>query len=178
VNPTPTHLVPTTAHALPDGRWTLVFEREFAHSPEKLWSALTVPDEIVRWTPYRPERDLSSTGPAQVRMTDDQHERDPDGELLDATVEVVEENAVLQHHWGRDVLRWELHPTEGGTRLVLHHTTSAFPDLSRFAAGWHVCTDTLATILDGNPRPVAVGEHAKDHGWVELEAGYRDLLPR
>jgi uncharacterized protein YndB with AHSA1/START domain len=162
------NLVPTTAHALPDGRWTLVFEREFAHPRETLWSALTVPDEVARWTPYRPERDLGSPGPAQVHQ---------DGELLDAAVEVVEENAVLEHHWGDDVLRWELHPTDAGTRLVLHHTTAAFPDLSKFAAGWHVCTDTLATVLDGSPRPLSVGEDAKENGWVELEAGYRAVLP-
>ncbi|WP_432562381.1 SRPBCC domain-containing protein [Kineococcus sp. SYSU DK003] len=167
------NLVPTRVHAGTDGRWTLVFEREFTHPPQAVWSALTVPEEVVRWTPYLPQRNLASTGEAQLRMTDE-----PDGGLLDATVEVVEENRVLQHRWGEDVLRWELHPTDAGTRLVLHHTTKDFPDLSKFAAGWHVCTDTLATVLDGDPRPVAVGEDAEDHGWVELEAAYRELLPR
>lgn len=166
-------LVPAKATQGTDGRWTLVFEREFAHPPEAVWSSLTVPEEVVRWTPYLPQRDLGSTGPAELRMTDGQS-----SEALDATVEVAEEFSLLQHHWGEDVLRWELHPTETGTRLVLRHTTRNFPMLSSFAAGWHVCTDTLLTILDGNPRPVSVGEDAKDNGWVELESAYRGVLPR
>jgi uncharacterized protein YndB with AHSA1/START domain len=169
-------LVPVRVLAEADGRWTLVFEREFHHPPQALWAALTVPAEVVRWAPYLPQRDLARTGPAQLRMTDGQHERDPHGELLDATVEVVEELTVLQHHWGGDVLRFELHPTDAGTRLVLHHTTADFPKLSSFAAGWHVCTDTLLTILAGTPRPASVGEDALRHGWVELEAGYRTVL--
>src|SRR5678816_1479775 len=53
-----------------DGRPILVFSRHVRHPPERVWVALTVPDELCKWAPFFPSRDLSQIGDATFRPTD------------------------------------------------------------------------------------------------------------
>jgi uncharacterized protein YndB with AHSA1/START domain len=47
--PTPAGRVETRQ----DGdHWTLVFVRELAHPPQRVWSALTDPGELRGWAPF------------------------------------------------------------------------------------------------------------------------------
>ena len=41
----PSPLAEATAREA-DGRWTLVFVRDFAHPPETVWTSLTDPEEL------------------------------------------------------------------------------------------------------------------------------------
>ena len=41
-------------------RWTLVFVRVLRHGPEKVWDALTDPDQVAQWAPYTADRDLGN----------------------------------------------------------------------------------------------------------------------
>ena len=49
---------------------TLTFTREFAHPPQRVWSALTARDQVPKWAPYGLDRDIDSTGPALLTMND------------------------------------------------------------------------------------------------------------
>jgi uncharacterized protein YndB with AHSA1/START domain len=169
-------LVPVRVETGRDSRRTLVFEREFSHPPQALWTALTTPDGFAAWGPFRPDRPLTSVGPARLEMADGNH-HGSDREQ-DCTVEVVEEPTLLQHRWGSDVLRWELRKTDTGTRLTLRHTTANAPMLSSFAAGWHSCTDFLAAHLDGSPAPAGEGDVGDRPEFQALEAAYRDVLEK
>ena len=169
-------LVPVRVEVGGDGRRTLVFEREFRHPPQALWSALTNPDEFATWGPFRPDRPLTSLCPARLVMADGNHHGAD--RTQDCTVEEVREPTLLQHHWGADVLRWELHPSGTGTLLTLRHTTANVAMLSSFAAGWHSCTDGLTTILDGNTAPVGEGDVGQRADFQALEAAYREVLAR
>jgi uncharacterized protein YndB with AHSA1/START domain len=33
-------------------KWTLILVREFRHSPEKVWQALTDPEHLREWAPF------------------------------------------------------------------------------------------------------------------------------
>ena len=166
-----TDLNPVHAEAVDDVRWAVVLTRHLRQGPARVWAALTDPDDLARWTPYTADRDLSTPGPARLSMTDGSTD-----ETVDGTVLVAEAPRLLEHHWGADVLRWELAESGGGTLLTLRHTTSRRPELSSFAAGWHLCLDTLDLELAGTPREPVVGERARDFGWAELEARYREVL--
>lgn len=41
-----------------DGRSALRFERRFAHSPEKVWRAITEPAHLAQWFPAAVELEL------------------------------------------------------------------------------------------------------------------------
>ena len=42
----------TVAPEPADTGWTLVFTRDLPHSPEKVWAALTVHDQLAQWAPF------------------------------------------------------------------------------------------------------------------------------
>ena len=65
----PTPVVPVGYERTGDA-WTLVFTRELKHPRTKVWAALTDPDQLDAWAPFRPDRDLGRTGPATLTMVD------------------------------------------------------------------------------------------------------------
>jgi uncharacterized protein YndB with AHSA1/START domain len=152
-------------------RWTLVFVREFRHPPAKVWAALTDPAQLDAWSPFRPDRDLASVGPATLVMVDGDTE-DP----ASATVLRVEPPQLLEYVWDNDLLRWELAEIAGGTRLTLRHTVSAEGWLPQVAAGWHLCLDVAERLFDGDPVPVVRGRAAMEFGWQDLRDGYAAKL--
>ncbi|MGH8109096.1 MAG: SRPBCC family protein [Arenimonas sp.] len=154
-----------------DGRWTLVFTREFTHSPEKVWEALTNPAHQREWAPFESDRNLSSTGTASFKMIDSDKQM-----VFDANVTRADAPGLLEYTWGTDLLRWELRATGAGTQLVLRHTTAGKDWLPKVAAGWHICLDVAGYFMDGSPIGRIVGEAAKEHGWIELNDAYAEKL--
>jgi uncharacterized protein YndB with AHSA1/START domain len=158
------------ATVVPDGdAWTLIFIRELRHAPSVVWAALTDPAELDQWSPFAAERDLGTTGDTTLTMVD----RDT-RMALPSTVLAAVPPELLEYTWGEDRLRWELEPTEAGTRLTLRHTL-AKPDMAAMvAAGWHICLVVLERLLDGDPVGVIRGQDAMEHGFEPLRDGYAE----
>ena len=154
-----------------DGRPTLVFVRKVRHPPEKVWVALTVPDELCKWAPFVSSRDLSSLGDFTLTMKDDEESQE-----MPAVVRRAEFPCLLEYTWGNDVLRWELEPEGSGTRLTLKHTVEGPDWLPRVAAGWHLCVLVAERLLDGNPISRISGRAAKNYGWDRLHDQYAEVL--
>jgi uncharacterized protein YndB with AHSA1/START domain len=152
-------------------RWTLVFVRDLEHPRPTVWKALTEAGHLDAWSPFRPDRDLDTTGPATLTMIDGDVSQD-----MKATVTTAEPPELLEYEWGGDLLRWELAEIEGGTRLTLRHTVQAEGWLPKVAAGWHICLDVADRLLAGSPVPVIRGEEAKKYGWQELSDAYATKL--
>ena len=152
-------------------QWTLIFVRALPHPPEKVWAALTDPGRLDQWAPFAAARDLSRPGETTLTMVDG-----PDRTDLPATVLRAEAPALLEYTWGDDLLRWELTPADGGTRLTLRHTVAERDVVPMVAAGWHLCVAVLARLLAGDPVGVIRGRDAKAHGWDELRAAYAGKL--
>jgi uncharacterized protein YndB with AHSA1/START domain len=156
----------------PDGnRWTLVFVRELAHPPERVWEALTDPDQLGQWAPFEADRNLATPGPATLTMID-RDVREP----MESEVTRAERPSLLEYTWGDDDLRWELAPEGEGTRLTLRHTTTNEDFGAKLAAGWHLCLDVAEHLLDGEPIGPIRGRDAMDHGWQELADAYEERL--
>ena len=51
-------------------RSTLIFVKTLKHPPEKVWEALTDPDQLRQWAPYVVDRNLSRTGTTKLTMID------------------------------------------------------------------------------------------------------------
>jgi uncharacterized protein YndB with AHSA1/START domain len=154
-----------------DGRWTLVFVRDFRHAPDVVWVALTDPAQLAAWAPFIADRDLASTGPATLTMVDGESET-----RLAASVIRADRPSLLEYQWGDDLLRWALTPTDAGTRMTLHHTTAQRSAVPMMAAGWHLCLDVMAHLLCGDPIGPIRGAEAHEFGWQRLHESYADRL--
>jgi uncharacterized protein YndB with AHSA1/START domain len=130
-------------------QWRLRFTRRLAHSPDKVWRALTEPEHLAAWFPQRimgqwrvgaPLRFVSEYG-------------DFEGEVL-----AFEPPSLLEFRWGTDTIRLEVVADAHGTVLTLLDTFDEQGKAARDAAGWHTCLDNLEAALDGAPQPGAPGE--------------------
>ncbi|MFD6263512.1 SRPBCC family protein [Micromonospora chalcea] len=149
----------------------LVFVRELRHPPETVWTALTDPDRLAGWAPFLTDRDLGRTGDAVLSTVDGDQTYPAPARVLRA-----DRPHLLEYTWGDDLLRWELTANGDGTTLTLRHRVGG-PDLAAMtAAGWHLCLDVAARLLDGDPVGPIRGAQAKDFGWAELRDAYADRL--
>ena len=142
-------------------KWTLILVRELRHSPEKVWQALTDPAHLREWAPFDVDASLGTVGNVKLTWVGAPTP-------IETRVTRAEAPKVLEY----DDTRWELEPSEGGTRLTLWSNIDR-----RFvawgAAGWHIAFDVLDRLLSGNPIGRIAGPGAmKAEGWQRLTAEY------
>jgi uncharacterized protein YndB with AHSA1/START domain len=106
-----------------DDRPTLRFERRYDHDVERVWRAITDPDELRHWF--------------------------PPGEKLEVTES--EAPRLLAGSWYGDDLRFELRPDGEGCVLVFTHAFADPDKAARDAAGWDRCFARLEALLRGEP---------------------------
>lgn len=150
-----------------DGRPALRFERRYRHPVDRVWRAISEPDEMGRWFPSQVEGERA-TGADLI--FDDEAERaaareagEPtraDGPLFTGTVVVHDPPKVFSFTWGGELLRFELLPEGDETVLVFTHILSHRSVAARNGAGWHQCLLELDRLLDapapGEPDGMAV----------------------
>jgi uncharacterized protein YndB with AHSA1/START domain len=135
-----------------DGKPALRFERVLRHPPERIWRALTEPEEESAWHPT-PARFEPRVG-GRVEYVPGGHVADlPDGEVTD-----YDPPRLLGYTWTADGeesnhLRFEIRPHDDGAVLILVHTFDDRLKAARDGAGWHVCLDALAGSLEPADSP-------------------------
>jgi len=149
-----------------EGRYVLRFERRFAHPVERVWDALTRPEQLNKWRgegEYELELreggryDVTPTGPPElIEAMVTEGGMDPDNLSSHDTVLRVEPPVLFEHTFGdpNSIARWELQPDGDGCRLTLTHTEPPgfdAADAPRDLSGWHALLDHLADALDGQP---------------------------
>lgn len=163
-----------------DGTYVLRFERQLAHPPQRVWRALTEPDQLRQWFPT--DIDGERRAGAKIRFAfrepapraEDMpgllaHDpQDLDGEFTD-----YDPPRRLAYTWGDEDLSWELAPAGDGCVLVFTHTFTGRsgiphpagprPKAARTAAGWDVCLASLTALLtDGDGPPADLWPQAYD----------------
>ncbi len=129
-------------------RPALRIERRLAHSPERVWRAITEPAELARWFPAAVAAELRPGG--VIEFTFEGEETPTVGKVLEADAP-----RVFAFSWNDDVLRWEIIPEGDGSRLLFTHTFGrgepaiARVAAGRTAAGWDSCLGALVAHLDG-----------------------------
>jgi hypothetical protein len=142
-------------------KWTLILVRELRHSPEKVWQALTDPQQLREWAPFDVDGSLGAVG--TVKLTWAGNPRP-----LETRVTRADAPNVLEYN----DTRWELEAFDGGTRLTLW-TNIDRRFISWGAAGWHISFDVLDHLLSGTPIGRVAGADAmKFTGWQRLTAEY------
>lgn len=151
-----------------DDNWTLVLVRQLRHSPERVWQALTDPEQLRAWAPFDADTSLGKTG-AVVTLTT---VGAPTPQVADTRITRADAPTLLEYRWGGKELRWELAAVDGGTRLTLWHNIDR-RFISMGAAGWHICLDVLDHLLGGTPLGrIVAGDALKFEGWQRLNGEY------
>ena len=144
-----------TIEKSPGGSITVRFDRRLRHPIERVWQALTDPDELRRWWGDT-ELDPVEGGLFQLRW------RNTDGNgnvaTLDGAITRIDPPRLLEISatWGstdptqpgtRTHLTWELEPD--GDHTLLHFTNTVDTPAHDIptAAGWHLHLDALAAVL-------------------------------
>jgi uncharacterized protein YndB with AHSA1/START domain len=91
-------------------RWRLRFERELAHTPEKVWRALTEHEHLQAWFPHTIVGEWTVGAPLRFESK----YGDFDGEVL-----AVQPPSLLEFRWGPDTIRFEVASASGGDRCTL-----------------------------------------------------------
>jgi uncharacterized protein YndB with AHSA1/START domain len=143
------------------GKWTLILVRQLRHSPEKVWQALTDPAQLREWAPFVVDSNLDTTGVVNLTWV-------ANPKPFEIKVTRAEAPRLLEYA----DMRWELEPSDGGTRLTLWHSIDR-----RYivwgTAGWHVAFDVLDRLLSGNPIGRIAGADAmKLAAWQHLVGEY------
>lgn len=141
---------------LRDGRTVLRLERPLPHPPEKVWRALTTPEHLAQWFPSTVRLDLRQGG--EIVFDDG----DTRGVVTD-----LDPPRLFAFSWGdTDHLRWEVHPADGGSLLVLHHAFTDRYGAASFATGWSACVECLSQVLAGEDPAPTVDMTARHEEYV------------
>jgi uncharacterized protein YndB with AHSA1/START domain len=148
-----------------DGKPAVRFERRYPHPVERVWRAVTEPEELAHWFPSSVEVDLREGGRMSFTFPD------ADMEPTGGTVTELDPPHRFAFLWGDEQLRIELEPDGEGCLMRFTHVLSTREAAARDGAGWHVCLDRLETRLSGGaaeaPGSGVTGE------WRELYEEYR-----
>lgn len=136
-----------SVEVLEDGRTVLRFERRLRHRIERVWRALTEPDEVRAWFGAL-EVKLEPGGRYVVSTAT--------GDAGDApivgTITRLQAPTLLEYDTKDGLVTWSLRSDGEGCVLELTHTNPPglrLPDSVR--AGWHWHVDALTDALDGRP---------------------------
>jgi uncharacterized protein YndB with AHSA1/START domain len=123
----------------------VVFERRFEVPPERVWRALTDPEELAGW--LAPATIDLRVGGLLVFRFEDGDER--------GTITELREPELIAYTWNEgetdSLVRFELEPDGDGTRLMLRHTFEGEVDLSSYGGGWHHHLEQLIAQMAGTP---------------------------
>ena len=132
-----------------EGRLALRYVRHLHHPVETVWAAVTEPAELASWFPCRIDGELRAGGPLSFVFPADNLEVDAPshGEVL-----VFDPPRRFWFTWEAEEMRIDLEPgPDGGCVLTFADLMpdDYAPGAARTAAGWHVCLDTLESLLAG-----------------------------
>lgn len=122
----------------------LEFRRHYNHSPERVWRALTDPEELAAWFPSTIDGDRVPGATLTFRF--EHVQVDPmHGKML-----AFDPPALLEITWGGDRLRFELEPDGDGTLMTFTVTLDELGKATRDGAGWHQSLQGLERVLTGD----------------------------
>ncbi|MBA9083761.1 uncharacterized protein YndB with AHSA1/START domain [Fontibacillus solani] len=139
------------------------FERSLKHPMQQVWPFLTDNEKLQQWFPELSVDELIEGGIIRFDMGD--------GSFEEMTILELKPLSVLEYTWDKDRVRFELTETPNGCKLVLVEKLARITDHTpRDLAGWHVCLNVIAALLDDK-----VVESRKEE-WEKWYVQYREAV--
>jgi uncharacterized protein YndB with AHSA1/START domain len=168
------------------GRCVLRYERHLRHPVERVWAALTEPEQLATWLAAADELELVEGGRIALRWLNAPEEGEWDAYEIEldeehnaemvgrGTITRLDPPRLIEYETDAfGLMRWELRAAEGGCVLTFVNTVE-LPQ--RFwhqtLAGWHIHLDHLEEALAG--RPVEWSTWTADHmdAWTRIRDRY------
>lgn len=153
-----------------DGRPAVRFIRRYSHSQQRVWEAVTDPEQLSTWYPATVSYEPRVGG--TIRFVEDQYSMD-----LTGTVLAYDPPATFAFTWGENEVRLAVE-ADGpeAAILTLIDVLDAENSAARNAAGWDVCLRELDNVVHAIP---TAGPHADDaEPWQPIYESYiADGLP-
>ncbi|MDF2725057.1 MAG: activator of Hsp90 ATPase 1 family protein [Paenibacillus sp.] len=147
------------------GHYAARFERRLRHSVDEVWAYLTENDKLERWFSELRVDDLREGGVIKFDMRD--------GTFEDMLIITLAPRSVMEFTWADDRVRFELEPESGGCRLTMIETLNRITaHTPKDLAGWHVCLDVIAALLDGKT------VDSRKQQWEAWHGKYVELMER
>lgn len=143
-----------------DNRPALRFERHMDHSVERVWRAITDPEELRHWSPGVPDWQLEPGATFAVEGS---------GGGTGQIIELAPPH-LLAYDWGGQRFRFELQPEDDGCLLIFTHEFDDRALGAQHAAGWDACFERLEAMLAGTP----MSERESLEHWPELHERYAE----
>jgi uncharacterized protein YndB with AHSA1/START domain len=121
-----------------DNRPALRFERHLDHTVERVWRAVTEPEELRQWYPGVPTWELEPG----AKFTSEEGEGT--GQITE-----IDPPRLLAYEWGGEQFRFELQPDGDGCLLVFTHVFDDRALGAQHAAGWEIYFNRLDSHLAG-----------------------------
>jgi len=140
------------------GSATLTFERHIRHTIEDVWDAITGSEHLERW--YMSKAIIEGRKDGRVELWSGSARVHVTGRILTwDPPRVFEHERNMEPRTGiptgeRSIIRWELTPECGGTRLRLTHTRLTPQMAVQIAPATHALLDRLENELDHAPLAV------------------------
>ena len=144
----------------------ITFVRDLKHDRDKVWSALTDPEQLDKWFPSTIDGERKTGAPLKFVFPFE------DAPVMEGTMRVCDPPAVIEFDWGGDVIRIELAEHDGGTRLTLTDTFAEYAKAARDSGGWHACLDDLGYALEDLDTP-----YERKHRWKDVSPWYYANYP-
>ena len=146
---------------------TLVLTRDYPHSIERVWAAVSTPARIADWMGVEWLGDEGAALHEGAHF--DYRFANSDMESR-AHVLRYEPPHLIEHSWFENVpphgrVRWALEEVKGGTRLTLTHFLPIFEEAPRTGSGWTMLLESLAKSLGDDPAEL---------DWRELRDHYAE----
>ena len=148
-----------------DGRPAVRFRREFAQPIQRLWAAITNPDDLAHWFPSKVRMEPRLGGKIEFWG-------DPNGPdaTYTGTILAYDPPTRLGYSWHDNELHFTLESSEGGCVLTLTDVLEARDAAARNAAGWTVCLAELDKHVAGKAADGPHGQTAES--WREHYDSY------
>lgn len=170
----------------------LRYERQLDHSVERVWAALTEPEQIRGWLAAADELDLTEGGAIVLRwlnVPDDRQEWEDRGVELDddhdpaapirGTITRLEPLHLIEYETDQmGLLRWELRGEGSGCALTFTNTIE-LPEghpPEQTLAGWHIHLDHLDEVLAGGEIDWSNWTEKYMHRWSAIRERYASAL--
>ncbi|MEK5233743.1 SRPBCC family protein [Lysinibacillus sp. FSL K6-0232] len=145
--------------------YVATFERPLPYSVDAVWAAITKNENLQKWMGNLEIIALHKDGKIHFNMNDgtDAYE--------EITITDYIEKEVLEFDWATDTVRFELSSTANGSLLLLIETIQELTDHTpKDLAGWHICLDLLANVLNGIEH-----QHFPMENWQQHFVEYQKL---
>jgi uncharacterized protein YndB with AHSA1/START domain len=125
--------------------YRLDWDRAYPQSLERVWSAISSPEEISTWMKFPTELEPRVGGKIHIAFS-------AEGSL-EGIVCNFESPSLLIYTWGDSLVNWKLEGDAAETRLHFSHVGVRPELVAGLGAGWHAFLDQLQDYLAGSTRP-------------------------